>query len=406
VHHRFVALITRHRAIGGSYFALTSGDPGYLTDFRMKRYREPRRYFERNALPMIRESPSTLNGLLTADRSVARLRRLVGASSPRELFDPSRVVRATLQSQPDVATQAICFYVNSLGSWEDGAAVSDTVLRDLDQVPRDDSGGRLLAVSGYALCIAEADPRARRLWRLAHDRLAVAFDRFFLLLRAATAELKRYKDERRYLRAVDHAMAAAATLDKADHTAEDAAFAQSLVLNLRALASVTAGRSHEAAALVDRAWRTMIDIPLNRLTLPPGIAARYVVMVLENRGLLLVRQGRWAAAAWLFEELVSFARSAEPDSLSEALTLLGFAQLKQGSATAALAPLEEACELAGDDVRPGAHDAVRRLLAVACDEVGDPGRAAGWIQSLDTSPSPGASTLAEGEPSQASWPHR
>ena len=376
---RFVNLISRHRSIGRNYYEITRRDRGYLTDLRLKRYREPQQFFEREALRILSAGNREATLPEPADSAVARISSHLGKSQSGRSFDPTSFVRSAIASNSDLATQAMCFYVNSLGSWEDGATLARTVYTYRHEVPDTDEGGRLLAVSGYALCIVDRDRRARELWQRAYDNMVVAYDRFFLTLRVATAELKRYHDQLGFTHAVDRAERAAALLASNGHSPEDSAFAQALVLNLRALESTVTKRYGEARDRLDLASHIVAELPFNKLTLPRDLAERYAVMILENQGLLDARVGRWASASAHFRDAVLVARTRERNSLPEALTLLSVAYLKQELFASARRPLLEAAALLHDDASPRAYGVVCRLLGLAFYALGDERTAADWL---------------------------
>lgn len=385
VHPRLVQLLERRRAIGRDYFAVVDGDPGYLTDLRMKRYDEAETYFLDNVTRLascrgadnaLLKEPARADACVATVRHMLRLRDPAGAV-PR--YDFGRWLEDAVRERPDVIGHVLCFYVNSLGSWDDANAIALEVFGLRDRVRRDEDGALLLILCGYACAIAEGDERARVMYDAGVLGLRRAFDRFFVHMRMATAELKRFNDHVRFETALARADNDASLLVHEGHTAEDAWFVRALVLNLRALAHLRRGDMREAAAHVGEAATYMRSLPAERLTLPPSVAGRYRFMVIQNLGLLHGRRGEWGVAAGHFRDAVQLARNADPASVSEGLAVLGFALLRLRSPASARVCLEEAERLLAHDARPKSLENVRALLAVACADADDERSAATWL---------------------------
>jgi tetratricopeptide (TPR) repeat protein len=220
-------------------------------------------------------------------------------------------------------------------------------------------------------------------WEEAWRSFPDSYDRFFLQLRVATTELKRFGQPSRAANAVEAAKREAANLMGDGHTLGDQEFAGALLSNFAALISLSREDMDGAKNRVERAWNVMREVPSNSLTLEPPLANRYRIMVLENRGLLSARQGEWAAAEAIFSEAVVLARLEEPTSLSEALSLSAYAQLRRRRITDARRSLEEAVTLLAADTRPATYAATCRMLAVACDRLEDSKGAAAWLGRAD-----------------------
>jgi tetratricopeptide (TPR) repeat protein len=386
IHPRFVGLLERRNSIGGNYFEVTDGDPGYLTDLRMKRYADAEAYFLENINRLAHRLGADGHwDLASADACVAGVHRMLRPTAPSP---PQHAFRSWLEGEvterPDIVAHVMCFYVNSLGSWDDAYMIALEVLHIRHLAPRNEDAARLLVLCAYACAIAKEDERARILYDAGVTGLNGAYDRFFVHMRMATVELKRLRDYPRFQIALAGAKHEASQLGVNGHTSEDASFAEALVLNLRALSWVREGDLSKAAVLVEDAFAMMCALPDERLTLRPAVAGRYRFMVNQNRGLLHARRGDWTAAAGHFGDALCLARATDPDSVSEGLSVHGYALLRLRQPRSARASLEEAERLLALDMRPKRLEKVRALLAVACADMGDERSAARWLALADT----------------------
>ncbi len=381
VHPRFVEILGRFRGIGEDYFSLARRDPGYLTDLRAKRHDEPRHFFAANAQLLLKDDPEFLLGFATCgDACTEDLAMRLGVGSPgHPRFDQRAMVRSIGVESPATVAHMMGFYVNSLGSWEDAVELASAVVEYASALPRNRDAGRLLESSGQALAVGAEDRRARQAWDRAAVALPPGYDRFFLSMRVAAAELKRFADFSRAEKAVRTAAEEADALADHGHAPGDCQFAQALVLNFQALIDLINDDLSSAGDRVEKAWGMIGELSSADLTLEPATANRYRVMVLENRGLLSVRRGLWGDAYRVFAEATALARACAPDSLAETLSLAACVRLRERKFADARQMLEEAADLLAADTRPGAYESVCRMLALACDEQGDSDAAAGWL---------------------------
>jgi tetratricopeptide (TPR) repeat protein len=382
MHPRFRELIGRHRSVGGEYFARARADPGYLSDLRAKRHEEPHRFFLESAIALERPAlEGLLDRLQALDCCTRELAATVGVAD-RGLpdFDPDLFFRRGEVDGFTTVAHMLGYYVNVLGSWPDAVALANAITRSAAELPPGRPTARLLEASGQALAIGALDRRARISWRLATDQMPRGFDRFFLLMRIATTEFKRFQDQSRAREAMLLAAEEARLLPVHGHSSADARLAAALVLNLEALVSLTAVDFDQAESQVERGWGMLRELESAELTLEPSVVSRYRLMVLENRALLCVRCERWDRAAALFAEAVEFARSERQESLSEALTLAGYVQLRRECLAVARRTLTEAVGLLSVDSRPSAFESTCRMLALACAHQGDERSAAIWLK--------------------------
>lgn len=381
-HARFVEVITRHQHIGPTFDALTQDDPGYLSDLRMKRYPDPEAYFLEHALPLLRQDRyrDLLYSPSHTDYRVRSLRSMAGAveSQVRE-YQHDDLVRQLAPNDCLPLAQTLWCYVNYLGSWDDGEAISRSVFEQRNAMPHGHSAARLLALAGSIFAISMGDVRYRELYREALEQSDSGNERFLILMRTATVELKRFGDLARARAALDLAAGCATNLKHHGYTPEDSVFSTALMENLAALLAMRSGDPDGARRRVELSWELMEGCSNERLSIRESAANRYRVMVLENLALLHALLNNWKAAVEGFARAVEFAQKHDPKSESEALSMYGIALWKWGDCHSALDVLQVAETMLGEDVSPPRLQAVRELLAVVCDDLGDDKGAAKWL---------------------------
>lgn len=381
VHPRFADLLGRGSCIGKNYFDVARGDPGYLMDLRAKRHAEPSRYFMENAMRAM--SPEEATALAQELEALDSCTRDLLRNLELEADGPAFSFRSYVAGFADVDVAAIThtlyFYVNVLGSWCDAVALATAVLDTSADFSIDRRKGLLFEASGQALAIGALDPRARVAWAKAKASFPPGFDRFFLFLRIATVELKRFHDEEGYRCALDGAGFEAANLSQAGHSTQDEQFAAALVANLDAFYSLRQGELQRVWHKAEFALKVMNSVSNTDLTLEPLVADRYRIMVMINYGLLQVGSGALASAARTFDEAVLLARNREPNSIAETLSVAGCLQVMRRDYAGGRSRLEEAALLYAVDVRPTSFKTLCRLLALSHEEEGDSQKASFWL---------------------------
>ncbi|WP_164016318.1 hypothetical protein [Pyxidicoccus trucidator] len=378
----FLRALSRVNAIGRDFNCITAGDPNWLTDLGLRRSPEPREYFHAHASALLDERMprDVLGSLGGVDHCLHALSVRRGGPALSPSFDFGPFVRDAAANDVSVLSQVLHCYVNVLGSWED----AESLVRPLVPVARDLKSGDIPAfvlTCAANVLATSADPACRELYQLASVRWQDPQQRLFTQLRLAAAELKRLLDAGRTEAALDEAARLAAALPHAP----DATFCGALVKNLRALARVRAKRLDEAEVLICEAWRELEASPAASLTLEPRVGDRYRVQVLENMALLASMKEDWARAVEVFERAAALAGQHHPESLDEALSLLGFALIRAGQPSRALELLLPAESRVAQHVAPLRLRQIWKLIAVAFDGAGDRVSAGTWLGRLEQS---------------------
>lgn len=354
-------------------------------DLRAKRHTEAKRFFvEQSARLTTTHAERFWQRQATSDNCTRDFLSRFGIRADKPNFDFETFVEELLTSRPIVLTHTLYFYVNVLGSWPDACALASAIVGATSVDGEDRQVGMLLQASGQALAIGSGDRGARSAWRKAAIALPGGFDRFLLFLRIATVELKRFRDEGGYRRALAAARNEAQSLSGAGHSVQDEQFALALASNLDAYALLRTGDEKGAKREIDFAIRAFGEISNPQLTLEAVVAQRYRIMVAINQGLLLVTLGRWSPAAQAFARSVLLARDGEPDSIAETLSITGSFQMMRKQWKQANETLREAADLYATDVRPSGYEAVCKLLALSYVELSDSRSAARWLDRART----------------------
>ncbi len=378
-HPLFESLVGRHRLDPDTYYRAARFDRGYVTDLRMRRTDDPRVFYEQQ-LAHVRTRGTSVD-IPSGDHCTNSARRS-GCLSPGKpaLPAPLEVVGRSAADLPAVVTQSLCCYVNCWGSWEDAAAIAQGVAGVARAVPDTNEGARVLAVAASTLAIEGADRRARWLYREALRRPQHPYERFFIRMRQATAELKLFGDETAACDALGGARDEAMCFEGHGLAAEDREFAQGLVYNLRALVEYRAHRYSVAQDLIGEAARCL-DAAASGIALPTDVAGRYRVTVRCNGATLDLIAERWSAALARYEDALAIAETQDPRSRAEVASLAGYALLRANAPGAATRYLLRAERLLRDDASPSRLQLVRRLLAVAADASGSPDEAKHWLSA-------------------------
>ncbi|MFP2910706.1 hypothetical protein ACLESD_37845 [Pyxidicoccus sp. 3LFB2] len=376
----FVRALSRVNAIGKDFNRITAGDPNWLTDLGLRRSPEPREYFHAHASALLGERMSHVLGSLGGiDHCVHALSVHRGVPTPAPTFDFGPFVRGAVADDVSTLSYVLHCYVNVLGSWEDAESLVRPLVPIAREVRPGDMPAFVLTCAANVLATS-ADPACRELYQLASERWEDPQQRLFTQLRLAAAELKRLLDAGRTEAALDEAARLAAALPHAP----DATFCGALVKNLRALARVRSKRLDEAEVLITEAWREQEASPAASLTMEPRVADRYRVQVLENMALLASMKEDWARAVKVFEQAVTLADQHHPESLDEALSLLGFALIRAGQPARALDLLLPAEARVAQHVAPLRLRQLWKLIAVAFDGTGDRVSAGNWLARLES----------------------
>ncbi len=300
---------------------------------------------------------------------------------PGAEFDHDRWARDWLgQGEHQVVTHTIAQYVDGVGSQADALAVSAGVAGYEPRLERTGTAAFLILHAACAFAVV-GDDRCRALFDRAEYRMTAGWDRFFVLLRSLTAEVKRL-DGSRADEVHDRASRLARTLAETyGDAAGDLAFA--LLSNMDALRARRSGNHGLAAELVNRA-RDLVRCATGGDTgYPWQIASRYHVQICQNWvRTRLANPATADDAVRELERLIGYCRTDEPASLAEALNLYGLALFQLGRPEAAIAPLEEAERLLTGDISLIRRNTVVGTLIAALDALDRSGDVERWVGEL------------------------
>jgi hypothetical protein len=363
-----VRLVALSQELDGSYFELVKGDTNYLTDLGLRRLEEARQYFEAQILDSV--DPQTVAEVLRAlpviDACLASLGRRVGLD-----LEVADLPCIRVEDAPPIVTAAILdFYVNKLGSWDDGLRIASAIAGSEHAYSTSQDGRYLLLLVANVLA-THANPRCRELYGLLRDLSGPGYERFFFQFRLAAAEIKRLRDATRAAEALAHARDLIDEFENAGLNAQDQAFCRALVCNLEALACV---RQHDAARAEDlmlMAVQLLDSAPEDQIALDPNMANRYRVQIHENRALLAAVQKDWTLATLRMRIALHTAQRQHPYSLDESLSHMGYYLIQTNQFAEALQHLAAAERLLATKQVPLRTREVRKMICLIAARTGD-----------------------------------
>ncbi|HEV7978872.1 hypothetical protein [Amycolatopsis sp.] len=300
----------------------------------------------------------------------------------RPAFDHRRWARRWLETgEHQVVTHTIAQYVDGVGSQADAVEVSAAVAESEPGLARTGTAAFLVLHAACAFAVV-GDERCRGLFDAAADRMTGAWDRYFVLLRALTAEVKRL-DGARLDEVRERAWDSVRTLS-ASYGDAAGALGEALLTNLDAYRAMKAGDRGFAGERIDRARELVLRSAQGETGYPWQIGSRYYVQVCQNWARTrLADPATSAAAVREMVRLVGFCRTDERDSLPEALSLLGLGLFRLGRYEEAIAPLQEAArELTGGISLIRRNTVVGTLIA-AFDALGRIEEVERWAGELE-----------------------
>ena len=383
LHARWATVAGRGCSVGGRFDTVAAADETWIEDLGLRQSPAPREFFEHGALLVLagaKDDARRFAQLRHADHVTRRLAAARGLVLEGPQVDYAAIARYAYVA-PDEVAQAMTCWVNHYGSWDDAAQLATELAHVARGVPHTRGGARVLTTAANVLA-GRGDARCRELYELAHSRWGDPVLRFFVRLRAAVAEVKRLDEPAR----VEPALAAAARDVAHLHRvgrAGDAACADALLENLRALVHVRAGDRAAAEMAVRRAWLQLDQDLEHSERLSSQVVDEFRIQVLANLGLATGLGTGWDAALELFETADAIAhRQGRLGFRVETASLVGYALARLERYDEALAILTEAEGLAGRDVTPVRQRHVWELLAVAAEGAGKPLDADRWLGRL------------------------
>ncbi len=319
------------------------------------------------------EFSSALDTIDSKDAVVAALLLGRGWDSALPSFDFQKWLSHWLdRGEYQVVTQSIAQYNDAFGSSADAAELSQQLLMEIR------SGRRLLHTGTAAFlflhaacCLATAkSPDSRQLFDLAIEYMTAPWDKFFVTLRALTAEVKRLDGSQLAARGreIDSLIS---TLD-ALYGKPAADLALSVRRNLQALLAMKSGDISDAATLIDEARQHALRGLLLDTGYPWSVASRYHVQVCLNWTTIRLQKDPSSIEALAeLTRLEEFCRSYDPRSSSEVLSHHAIPLMKTGRYAEAAALLRNALPLLEGAFATAKRNAALALLISAEHELGN-----------------------------------
>ena len=357
----FFSLLSRRESFDTKFFEATKLDPHPISDLGLRRSGEARIFFEGHSSQIISTDRNLKNLILQLNQhdfaSLSLLRQLEESADNEKLYDFGQLFTTSDHAIPFL--QRLMYYVNVLGSWEDGLAMADIVATRVQWLQRGNLPAYLLTCCANIYAV-HCNPRCRDFYDLADNLYENTSQRFFNAFRSVVAELKRVGDEESTRLAFEKIRSQLELW--LGYSISTQVFCEGIIDNLEALFYFRQRKIHQAQALIKSALKNLQSVSNDDIRLDPDVINRYRVQILENDALLSAHEGNWEESVEKMRKVVSFTKVYHQDSRGEAVSFLGYLLYRAKRYSEAYYILLEAEQLVIHEPRPSALLQIRQLL--------------------------------------------
>lgn len=351
----------------------------YISDLGLRRTSEPTQYFLSNTCAQLQEfGIKPLFYIHDVDSTIKTLHPLFKIETPLTSYDFSSKFITPNLDNPKLINEVLKYYADVLGNWSDADELAKLIFHYSHQFPKNQDTAEVFANSGN-LFAHTGNTKCRELYKKAYVLHQSPYQKFTTIFRIAVAEIKRLNNPERIEPALKSAELEAEEFSSYTDNKANAIFCKALIKNLEALYLMKNNRLSDAKESISEAWNTILDVPSSLLDIDQDIADRYRIQIIENLALLQGIRNEWLSSLTIFEEAVKISRSIHMDSLAETLSMLGYAYIRTGHPTKAIESLLEAETIRSKNVGIFKTQEVRKMLAVAYNDLGDSKQAKYWI---------------------------
>lgn len=368
--------LTRASDLGPNFFTKYAEQSSDLSDLRLRRSTDQINHLLASLQRRrgIGGHPQLRSALTRPDGASQAIARMLYPTVSSEVDDHGQcsVVVSLATSHPAHLHQILACYIDGLSAWATGAVWAAVVSDVRDRVPCTADGAHLLVALGAVRAIQES-AGYEPLFEDALLRFDDGWDSFFVLLRYATAALKRRRNDGQYEVIATRAADVAGRLRSEQR--DDGEFAMLLLDNLRAL-SLVRRRELDAADWLCR--HIVAHAGGCRPSLPLKVYERYKVTFEVNQAVVAERVYGAAAAAKLLAKSAS-SYSDDPASLAEILGMQALFLVRSGRPADALRVLAGAIALSASRAGVTQLREMCRIAVAANADLGEESLSLKWL---------------------------